>query len=290
MKKELREKMAKYASAAAAISGVAGVNAQIVYTDVNPDVTVNDDPNANGFTVIGLDIDNDSNIDFIVAAKDTTITANSLDLRYTLAAPYGSSNAIANDAAGSYTSAMAFNNGDAIDNSLNWLSGASATQTMAWSTQYFSSGGTNLYANFNGVTDKYLGLRFNTGGSTYYGWARFDFVAGEADHFTLKDYAYNSTADGAINAGDMGTAGLADADLDALVHFINQTNNTVLVKVNGELTNGVVNVVSTSGQIVQTGKVENGTFVVNMNGLTAGVYMINVTFEEGSMTKKMYVH
>lgn len=292
MKKELREKLSKYAAAAAAVTGVAGVNAQIVYTDP-ADVTVDDDNNANGLSAIGLDMDNDAAFDFILGSRDTTLNVyGGIDVRYTLVAPAVAGNAIAFTSTSTYNGntyyqAAALNNGDGINNTLNW---ASTTQTMAQEVNFFSYPQYNYTLGFwNGVTDKYLGLKFTTGANTYYGWARLD-VSSVADVFTLKDYAYNSTADAAINAGDMGSASLSEADIDALVHFINQANNTVLVKVNGELSNGVVNVVSTSGQVVQTGKVENGTFVVNMNGLTAGVYMINVTFEEGAITKKMYVH
>lgn len=292
MKKELREKLSKYAAAAAAVTGVAGVNAQIVYTDP-ADVTVDDDNNANGLSAIGLDMDNDAAFDFILGSRDTTLNVyGGIDVRFTLVAPAVAGNAIAFTSTSTYNGntyyqAAALNNGDGINNTLNW---ASTTQTMAQEVNFLSYPQYNYTLGFwNGVTDKYLGLKFTTGANTYYGWARLD-VSSVADVFTLKDYAYNSTADAAINAGDMGSASLSEADIDALVHFINQANNTVLVKVNGELSNGVVNVVSTSGQVVQTGKVENGTFVVNMNGLTAGVYMINVTFEEGAITKKMYVH
>ncbi len=292
MKKELREKLSKYAAAAAAVTGVAGVNAQIVYTDP-ADVTIDDDNNANGLSAIGLDMDNDAAFDFIFGSRDTTINVyGGVDVRYTLVAPAVAGNAIAFASTSTYNGntyyqAAAMNNGDGINNTLNW---ASTTQTMAQEVNFLSYPQYNYTLGFwNGVTDKYLGLRFTTGANTYYGWARLD-VSSVADVFTLKDYAYNSTADAAINAGDMGSASLSEADIDALVHFINQKNNTVLVKVNGELSNGVVNVVSTSGQVVQTGNVENGTFVVNMNGLTAGVYMINVTFEEGAITKKMMVH
>ena len=143
---------------------------------------------------------------------------------------------------------------DMIDNTLNWIS---ATNTMAYNVN-----SSNPYnENWNGVTDKYLALQFVSGGNTYYGWARMD-VQAIGDAWTLKDYAYNSTALTGINAGDMGTADLNEYTLDNLVHFINQTNNTVLVKVNGDLEGGIVNVISMTGQTVSTGSVENGTYTV----------------------------
>lgn len=283
MKKELQDKLSKYAAAAAAITaGVTGANAQVVYTDVDPDLT-DDAVNNGGLVAYGVDIDNDTNFDYILAARDTTIGGTSPRVRFTLIAPYGTAgNAIAGETPSGYDYALALNSNDMIDNTLNWIA---ATNTMAYNVD-----SSNPYnENWNGVTDKYLGLQFNTGGNTYYGWARLD-VQAIGDVFTLKDYAYESTPNTGILAGDMGPAGIDDASMEQLVHFINQANNTVLVKVNGELTNGVVNVVSTSGAVVATGNVENGTYTVDMNGLTAGVYMINVTFAEGSIVKKMMVH
>lgn len=282
MKKELQNKLSKYAAAAAAVTvGVTGANAQVMYTDVDPDQTFDDDLDANGFTAVGLDIDNDMTFDYILASRDTTFGTDRV--RFTLIAPYGtmSPNAIAGETPSAYDYALALDNGNMIDNTLNWIN---ATNTMAYNVN-----SANPYSeNWNGVTDKYLGLQFQTGGSTYYGWARLD-VEAIGDVFTIKDYAYESTADAGIAAGDMGSANLDEASIDQLVHFINQSNNSVLVKVNGNLTEGVVNVVSTAGQVVSTGMVENGTFTVDMNGLQSGVYMINVTFAEGSITKKMFV-
>ncbi len=282
MKKELQNKLSKYAAAAAAVTvGVTGANAQVMYTDVDPDQTFDDDFNANGFTAVGLDIDNDMTFDYILASRDSTYGTDRV--RFTLIVPYGtmSPNAIAGETPSAYDYALALDNGNMIDNTLNWIN---ATNTMAYNVN-----SANPYSeNWNGVTDKYLGLQFQTGGSTYYGWARLD-VEAIGDVFTIKDYAYESTADAGIAAGDMGAANLDEAAIDQLVHSINQSNNSVLVKVNGNLTEGVVNVVSTAGQVVSTGMVENGTFTIDMNGLQSGVYMINVTFAEGSITKKMFV-
>ena len=78
--------------------------------------------------------------------------------------------------------------------------------------------------------------------------------------------------------------------MDQVVHFINQANNTVKVKINAELTDAKVTVVSAGGQVVQTGAVDFNEFIVDMNGLSAGIYMINVSANEGTITKKMIVH
>jgi hypothetical protein len=56
------------------------------------------------------------------------------------------------------------------------------------------------------------------------------------------------------------------------------------------LTDGTITVVSASGQTVSTGKTSSDEYIVNLNGLTAGVYVINAEFATGKMTKKVIVH
>ncbi len=279
MKRELQEKLRRYAASAAVIgTGIAGASAQIVYTDI-VDFNMDDTPDAGGFTVVGLDLDNDMTNDFLIACRDTT--AGGTRTRYTLVAPASSANRVNGEMPSAYNYALAMDNGNMIDNTVNWIA---ATCTMAYNVD-----SANPYSeNWNGVTDKYLGLEFQTAGTTYYGWCRLD-VQAIGDVLTIKDYAYNSTAATGIAAGDMGSADVNEYTLDNLVHFINQTNNTVLVKVNGNLEGGLVNVISMTGQTVSTGAVVNNTYTVDMNGLQAGIYMINVTFGNETISKKMTV-
>ncbi len=275
MKKELQNRLSKYTAAAAAVTlGATGANAQIVYTDVDPDFSHPGDEV--GF---GLDMNNDGNFDFIIASADTIVTSGRV--RYTVVAGYGTqaaANAIAGETPSAYNYALALDMGTMIDNTLNWIA---ATNTMAYSVD-----SANPYAeNWNGVTDKYLGLRFNAGGNDYYGWARMD-VQAIADAWTLKDYAYQAGQTG-IEAG--ATAFIEEGTMDQYVHFINQADNSVMVRMNEAITGANVTVVSASGQVVQSGAVNGSEFVVDMNGLAGGIYMINVTSEQGSITKKMSV-
>lgn len=279
MKKELQNRLSKYTAAAAAVTvGATGANAQIVYTDVDPDFMHPGDEI--GF---GLDLDNDGNFDFIIASGDSIFQTSSgaVRVRNTVVAGYGSqaaNNAIAGEMPSAYNYALALDMGTMIDNTLNWIS---ATNTMAYNVD-----SANPYAeNWNGVTDKYLGLRFNSGGNDYYGWARMD-VQAEADVWTLKDYAYNAGQVG-IEAG--ATTAIEEGTMDQYVHFINQSDNTVMIRLNEAVTGANVTVVSASGQVVQTGAVEGTEFSVNMNDLAGGIYMINVTSEQGTITKKMSV-
>jgi hypothetical protein len=277
MNKELQKRLGKYTAAAAALVGASGANAQIVYTDVNPDFA--HPGNEIGY---GLDLNNDANFDFAMFSADTVVTSGAR-VRYTVIAPYGTaaaSNAIAGESPSGYDYALALNSGDMIDATLNWIA---ATNTMAYNVD-----SNNPYnENWNGVTDKYLGLKFVVAGNTHYGWARLD-VQAVADVWTLKDYAFNGTPNGSITAGQM--AGVNTMELESLVHFVNQPNNTVKVVVNGGLTEGAITLVSANGQTVSTGNVDSDEYIVDLNGLSAGIYVINAQFAEGSMTKKVIVH
>jgi hypothetical protein len=278
MKKNLQSRISKYTAVAGAVVSAAGAQAQVVYTDVNPDYS-HDAPQNNGFAVYPLDLNNDQTIDFVIASRDTVTTAT---VRLTLAVPYGAGNAVAGETPSNYDYALALDINSMVDSTLNWIA---ATNTMAYNVD-----SNNPYnENWNGVTDKYLGLKFVVGANTHYGWARLDSYA-IGDSIVVKDYAFNATPNGGIMTGDMGSVSLTETQVENLVKFINKSNNSVQVVLNGNLTNGVVSVVSSTGQVVSTDAITEKTFSVDMNNLSSGIYMVNVTFNEGATTKKIIVH
>ena len=278
MKKSLQSRISKYTAVAGAVVSAAGAQAQVVYTDVNPDYS-HDAPENNGFAVYPLDLNNDQTVDFLVASKDT-VTANA-HVRFKLAVPHGAGHAVAGATPCAYAYALALDINTMVDFTLNWIA---ASNTMAYNVD-----SNNPYnENWNGVTDKYLGLKFVVGANTHYGWARLDSYA-IGDSVVVKDYAFDATPNTGIMTGNMG-ASLTETQIENLVKFVNQANNSVQVVVNGNLTNGTVSVVSTTGQVVSSDAITEKTFSVDMNNLSSGIYMVNVTFNEGTTTKKIIVH
>ncbi len=272
--KELEQRIKKYTTAAAALVTASGASAQVVYTDVDPDIVHDGDEIA-----VGLDLDDNSTYDFMIHSADTLFDFGSR-VRTTQIAPYGTvGNAIAGEAPLGYNYALALDAGAMIDNTLEWIT---TTNTMAYNVD-----DNNPYSeNWNGVTDKYLALKFDINGATHYGWARMD-VQDVADAWTLKDYAYESNPETGIAAG---TVGLTEGKLDQLVHFINQPDNSVLIKINGELSNGQIELISMNGQRVLENTIDGNQAIVDMNHLTPGVYMLSVMFPEGMINKKLMVH
>jgi hypothetical protein len=82
-----------------------------------------------------------------------------------------------------------------------------------------ANGAYNPLAEFNNVTDAYIGLSFPTGGNTHYGWIRVD-VNNAANTFVVKDWAYESVPGAGIRAGHIpepGTLGLLAAGATGLL-------------------------------------------------------------------------
>ena len=82
----------------------------------------------------------------------------------------------------------------------NWMTGADF-----WSSGYYynSTYGTTSYysyGNWAGASNKYLGVQFNIGANTHYGWVELSANAAKTQ-FTVHGYAYETTPDGAIAAG-----------------------------------------------------------------------------------------
>lgn len=270
----IEQKLVKYSAAAGSVLVASSMsNAQIIYTDVNPDIM-----HYGGTGIEHLDINNDGTTDFMLAAIDTTIqnSAGTFNVRTTLCVPYGTAgNEIAGSMPGNYNYALALTSGYMIDASLTFIG---ATNTMAYNIN-----SANPYnEHWNGVTDRYLGLRFHANGSTYYGWARLDVDASGAT-FVLKDYAYNSALGQGIAAGDMGNATAIDKSSDSNVRMYSSAN-TLTIETDIPNTDGHLQVVNLSGQIVNDQTIDAGKEVVNLEGLSAGIYTAVVQF--GSETAR----
>lgn len=88
---------------------------------------------------------------------------------------------------------------------LNYVSALSSGAVIDGSTVgYFvgsmAYGANNPNAEFNNVTDAYIGLGFPIGGVNHYGWVRVD-VDNAAGNFVIKDWAYEDQAGVGITAG-----------------------------------------------------------------------------------------
>lgn len=154
--------------------------AQVVYTDINPDSLVN--------SSYELDLNNDGIPEFLI--EKTTdggidiVQATGLSNNDSLIGYYAGFPAITG-----YPSALSSN--EVVDG------------TSTFVDEGVMGGNHELImedADWPDGFNRYLGLKFNINGEVHYGWAKIkistDYVA-----FTISEYAYNATAGEAINSG-----------------------------------------------------------------------------------------
>lgn len=180
-KKNLDAKLAMYSLTAIGVIAMSeDATSQIFYTDVHEDMQMGD---TSSFI---FDIDEDKFHDLMVfqafsataqmvmaqRAKDTEILGKS---------------------AGDYMYPLALDANFQLDTINNdW-------RIRDFGTMNFQ--GSGAYGYWQGVTDKYIGLKLKINGKPHFGWARLD-VAKNAKSFIVKDYAFEFTPGKPIKTGE----------------------------------------------------------------------------------------
>lgn len=262
MKKEnstLKKQIKAYSALAGSMLAMINVSdAQIIYTNVDPDVTGTDD----GATY-SLDLNNDATVDFKILVNSQgqgTVKMSGEAL---------GDNAIAGsyNAGYGYKYPYALDLNDVIDADLYWNGGNG--HTMA-STGYFAGS----YGHWFGETDKYMGLRLDIGGDNHYGWVRLD-VSDDAHTFVVKDYAYEATAEAQILAGDgsVGIEPLVNTNIKVFASgkqiFVNFKN----------VSEGFIVVSDLEGRNLRAYDITSSAMVLPMKNQAAGVYFVTVEQE-----------
>jgi hypothetical protein len=230
-----------------------GLSAQIIYTDIVPDAT----PNAS----YPLDLNNDTVVDFIIHFGGSTGTIA------VMCEPQNT-NAYAGEVAAGFYLPWALSASGPICASLTtWYGGNNpGTMGLGASTGYWP-----------GATDKYLALRLTKGLNTYYGWARFDFLA-MSGSFTIKDYAYNSSPNACIQAGQI-VLGMNESTTTTLVSiFPNPFSSVTTIETPGNLKNASLTVYDLYGRLVKHIETSSGQKVsLFRDNLKSGIYFMQLS-------------
>jgi hypothetical protein len=217
LSEKLKKRLKSYSlSAGALVSTAAGLDAQIIYTDIIPDHTV-----TAGGSNYALDLNNDGTVDFNFQIVNSG---------YSYASTYGTygyqvsgigvvaSNSNNGALTDSSSYPYALSSGVAINNAGSFnSSGALFVNYSSFSIYGSSTSSTNSsFGNWSGATDKYLGLKVQVGSNSYYGWARLTVLSDT--QFVIKDYAIESIAGNSINAGD--TFSVAPVTSDSVINVV----------------------------------------------------------------------
>lgn len=205
--KRLAERIKTYSAIAGVAVAGTEASAAVVYTDVSPDFSGG----------VGgqyfLDLNNDGTNDFRIYHNGS----------YNLfIEPIGPNNEVLGSGSSQYAYPYVLSYGSAISGG---ASGGWYNNGYSAGYQSLNYGSYATFGNWANITDGYLGLRFQVGGQTHYGWCRMD-VNASGSSWVIKDYAYESTPGASILAGDIGgPATPADSALNVMAIDIANNND-----------------------------------------------------------------
>lgn len=197
----MKSRLSKYSALAATIIAGASTEAQVVYTDVNPDVELGE----TRFR-FPINFNGDRFNEFVVKQIVSSYTSSYTSIyNYIIPAPYGSGGYVAYEVQelGSYYStyyfALNLAAGDQIGSQLYFGTSAYATSYWYLAALFQSASSSMRGGNFLGKTG-YAPVKFILEGNVHYGWIRLS-VSADARIVTIHDFAYESTPGKSIDAG-----------------------------------------------------------------------------------------
>ena len=274
-------------------------HAQIIYTDVIPDSTY-----SGTIDSCRLDLNNDGNMDFLILQRTWDVpcpgggapecaSTNSRPRSWVRIDPTGT-NAVA--ITGSFAARLP--QGQPIFADLTWT--AVTKYLFTQDDPICGTMGGGIFFCWSGTVDgtwagslppSYLGLRFNSGGSTYYGWARLSVALGGVS-FTLMDYAYDSVPGEPILAGDDGSVGITSIALRTMQVAPNPFTSTLSISLQTGTTGSVIcRVLSLTGQVLvtRTTAPTSGPSAINLDlaSLAPGTYLLEMQVDGERMVRKV---
>ncbi len=286
MKKQLLKKISAFIISAMLFS--VSANAQIVYTDVNPDIlqfctatSLN-----SCFIEDSIDINNDGIFDLKLegAAYVTGQHSNPPPRRgYIRVSPLHGS-AAKTDTSGK---PLSMNLNDIIDSSGSWLT--TAYQILISSK--YGPGSAPPSGNWLAGTDKYLGLKIVSGGQTNYCWVQLNITSTAfAASFTVKDYAYNSISNQPILAGQTTATGIIENSFASSINlFPNPATNNLTIDL-GNNKKVEVAIADITGKIIYSSIARDMQKVeVNTQDFADGIYFVKIQTEDFIETKKIVI-
>jgi len=255
------------------ILNVAKTNAQIVYTDIDPDATIYK-PNVQYYDSIityPFDLNLDNIIEFYFLARHyfssgqqgTFLTVNRRFVTCNSCKVSGGCTSFdeRND--------IFFN--DTININLIWGNDASIYSTI-------------IYCALP-VGDIYFGLKLVIDTDTFYGWVR---CTATDTSITVKDYAYNSTPEMYILAGQT----ILGNDSLTLSNNINifQSNNMLHINLSNAIqAQGYIRMFNSTGILLKTVIISGLTNSISLTGISSGIYIIQVETPSAILNKQIFL-
>ncbi|MFN0275202.1 MAG: T9SS type A sorting domain-containing protein [Chitinophagales bacterium] len=293
-----KNKLIGYSALAATFMTLAtDADAQVIYTDVDPDLMLDEVGEK-----LAVDLDQDG-------VNDILFQKNLIDLSFpyvissnTYQIYYGIDLVRAKIAgehslAGTYSSygynalPFALSEGDVIDGEQDWLSASDQMMQRSILLQVSTESGFSFTSSFGngyftpGNSDLYLGVKMKVDKNNYFGWVRVDLTSD--GHLIVKDHALNLTDGASIEAGEMGEPLEVQTLNDNTVNAYSY-NETLYVVLQTQQQEGIeAKLFNLNGSLMFEKLLFDGTNSMNLPHTSAGIYTLQLSAPDGSFVKKI---
>jgi len=142
-----------------------------------------------------------------------------------------------------------------------------------------------VYGSFLGMNNQFLGVRFTSGTDTHYGWIELSVSSG-ADTITVHSYGYDETPGQMIDVGGIGAVSSFENDEFRIWSQSESLNISVTEKSLGK----DFKVISLSGNVVYSGKIQELNTQIDTFHVPHGVYHVLIDSATSSVYRKVYNH
>ncbi|MCX6271338.1 MAG: T9SS type A sorting domain-containing protein [Bacteroidetes bacterium] len=271
---KLEDKLKTYSTLAIGVLSAGSLNAQIVYHNVNPDRVLH----ASETDTMNVDMNSDGTADFIFSLR-----------------VYGTGNAnIQCNLESAATTSLVLMTQQPNYTQFGYAVALALNAPIAPTDANFHSGvyqailasiyGAITYGHFGDNGEHFLGVKFTVGANDYLGWIRVTGVPSNGSTVTVMDWAYNSTANTQILAGDGMLVGMPNLQPEDLSIISLDKNIRVNFK---SKTEGVVTVLNLIGQQIISTPFNGNKVVMNLEDQVPGIYIVNIQTPNGKITRKV---
>jgi hypothetical protein len=293
----MNQKLKKYLALAGSVTTViSNTDAQVVYTDVNPDFLFSGNLNT-----YSLDLNNDGIEDFTLTTLDTiqSYMSGSYSYKATIVGaairnPVQSNSWLINSAS-NFLVPESLNQGDVVGSSgvLGSAYSSSIGSPIVANIQYTSflngvpaSTSNSTFGDFDFDQEGILGVKFNINGNYHFGWARIEVTSNGT--VSIKDYAYDTNPNTSIIAGDNG-AGLVGVQEQLNAVAISMLNNNISIENKGANDDCLMVLTNISGQQILEKQLKDKIELVDVSEFSTGIYLVKVISDSQSYVKKIYI-
>lgn len=287
-----KSRLKQYTAVAGAIVAQGNINAQVVVTDVNPDVVV-DSLSA----PYALDFNNDANPELNFFVQHISGSSSTQGIQFTYEGAVAGVNitpgmnligAVGTGSSSSSFQLSALNNGDPISSAANFGTSSGNALGVDLLVDAGILGQLPIQqGNFLNQSNKYLGGKLTAGANSFYGWVELS-VNANASQITIHKYAYQSTPNTQILAGEGSNVGLENVALADKVTIVG-TPDQVKINVTPDLIGSTVSFVSMSGQTLKTEILNDVNNSISYDGIQTGIYQVVVSSSTEKTTQRIYV-